>query len=117
MCREPHVDHMHPDAIIAIAAAKDSRALTEKIFGPQIGWLPWKRPGYELGLWLEKFCRENPEARGVVLESHGLFTWGDTAEECYATTVEIINRAIAWFEDNAPAGAFGGREGEAAAGA
>ncbi|WP_353473954.1 bifunctional rhamnulose-1-phosphate aldolase/short-chain dehydrogenase [Salipiger sp. H15] len=93
-----HVDHMHADAIIAIAASTESKALTREIFGSRIGWLPWKRPGYELGLWLEKFCLENPEADGVVLESHGLFTWGDTAESCYATTIEIINEAIAWLE-------------------
>ena len=93
-----HVDHMHPDAIIAIAASKNSKELTQEIFGGEIGWLPWKRPGYELGLWLGKFCEENPKARGVVLESHGLFTWGDTAEESYLTTIEIINKAIAWFE-------------------
>ncbi|HEV7320756.1 MAG TPA: bifunctional rhamnulose-1-phosphate aldolase/short-chain dehydrogenase [Ensifer sp.] len=103
-----HVDHMHPDAIIAIAAAKNSRELTAKIFGDDIGWLPWKRPGYELGLWLEKFCLENPAARGVVLESHGLFTWGDTAKEAYETTVEIINKAIAWFEAENTGPAFGG---------
>ncbi|KSV68466.1 short-chain dehydrogenase [Sinorhizobium sp. GW3] len=103
-----HVDHMHPDAIIAIAAAKNSRELTAKIFGDDIGWLPWKRPGYELGLWLEKFCLENPRARGVVLESHGLFTWGDTAKEAYETTVEIINKAIAWFEAENTKPAFGG---------
>ncbi|WP_430440264.1 bifunctional rhamnulose-1-phosphate aldolase/short-chain dehydrogenase [Shinella sp.] len=103
-----HVDHMHPDAIIAIAAAKNSRELTRKIFGDDIGWLPWKRPGYELGLWLETFCLDNPGARGVVLESHGLFTWGDTAKECYETTVEIINKAIGWFEENNVAPAFGG---------
>jgi rhamnulose-1-phosphate aldolase/alcohol dehydrogenase len=103
-----HVDHMHPDAIIAIAAAQNSRELTQRIFGDDIGWLPWKRPGYELGLWLEKFCLENPGARGVVLESHGLFTWGDTARECYETTVEIINKAIGWFEENNVAPAFGG---------
>ncbi len=70
-----HVDHMHPDAIIAIAAAKDSKALTQQIFGETIGWLPWKKPGYELGLWLSDFCAKNPDAKGVVLESHGLFTW------------------------------------------
>ena len=103
-----HVDHMHPDAIIAIAAAKNSRELTARIFGDDIGWLPWKRPGYELGLWLEKFCLENPHARGVVLESHGLFTWGDTAKEAYETTVEIINKAIAWFEAENSKPAFGG---------
>ena len=105
-----HVDHMHADAIIAIAASKDSRALTREVFGDEIGWLPWKRPGYELGLWLEKFCRENPRARGVVLESHGLFTWGDDAKGCYDTTLEIINRAIAWLETKtAGKAAFGGR--------
>ena len=105
----PHVDHMHADAIIAIAASKDSRALTAEIFGDEIGWLPWKRPGFELGLWLEKFCVENPEAKGVVLESHGLFTWGDSAKDCYETTIRIINRAIDWLDARtAEVPAFGG---------
>lgn len=93
-----HVDHVHPDAIIAIAAAKDSQTLTKHVFGGEIGWLPWKRPGFELGLWLEKFCIENPHAKGVVLGSHGLFTWADNARECYDLTIEIINRAISWFD-------------------
>ncbi|MBB3713550.1 rhamnulose-1-phosphate aldolase/alcohol dehydrogenase [Limimaricola variabilis] len=104
-----HVDHVHPDAIIAIAASADSKALTQEIFGGEIGWLPWKKPGYELGLWLEKFCLDNPEAKGVVLESHGLFTWDDDAKACYETTLRIINTAIGWFEEktaNVPA--FGG---------
>ncbi len=104
-----HVDHMHPDAIIAIAAAKDGESLTKEIFGNDIGWLPWKRPGYELGLWLEKFCRENPQARGVILGSHGLFTWADTAKECYAVTLEIINKAISWLDAKTDTvAAFGG---------
>ncbi|TKT76121.1 bifunctional rhamnulose-1-phosphate aldolase/short-chain dehydrogenase [Aquamicrobium sp. LC103] len=94
-----HVDHMHPDAVIAIAASKDSKALTAEIFGGEIGWLPWKRPGFELGLWLARFCKENPQAKGVVLESHGLFTWADTARECYETTIRTINRAIEWFDE------------------
>lgn len=103
------VDHMHPDAIIAIAAAKDSRAITKEVFGEAIGWLPWKRPGFELGLWLEKFCRENPDAKGVVLGSHGLFTWGDTPKECYETTISVINQAIDWFERKSDGKAiFGG---------
>lgn len=108
----PHafVDHMHPDAIIAIAASKDSKALTKEIFGDEIGWLPWKRPGFELGLWLEKFCLENPNAKGVILESHGLFTWGDTPRECYEQTINTINKAIAWFEQKtAGKPAFGGQ--------
>ncbi|CAN7321237.1 bifunctional rhamnulose-1-phosphate aldolase/short-chain dehydrogenase [Mesorhizobium sp. LjNodule214] len=95
---KPFVDHMHPDAIIAIAAAKDSKALTKEIFGDAIGWLPWKRPGFELGLWLEKFCLGHPAAKGVILESHGLFTWGDTPKECYETTIAVINQAMEWFE-------------------
>ncbi|SFB33849.1 rhamnulose-1-phosphate aldolase/alcohol dehydrogenase [Rhizobium sp. NFR07] len=92
-----HVDHMHPDAIIAIAAAKNSRELTEIIFGSEIGWLPWRRPGFQLGLDLGAFVKANPTAKGVVLESHGLFTWADGAKACYLLTLEIINRAIEWF--------------------
>lgn len=104
-----HVDHMHPDAIIAIAAAADSKALTAEVFGNDIGWLPWKRPGYELGLWLEKFCVENPDAKGVVLESHGLFTWGDDAKACYDLTVDVIQKAMDWFATKtADVAAFGG---------
>ncbi len=106
---QKHVDHMHPDAIIAIAAAKDSKALTQQIFGDTIGWLPWKKPGYELGLWLSDFCAKNPDAKGVVLESHGLFTWADDAKECYELTVEIIQTAMDWFaKETAGKDAFGG---------
>ncbi|NNE89692.1 MAG: bifunctional rhamnulose-1-phosphate aldolase/short-chain dehydrogenase [Silicimonas sp.] len=104
-----HVDHVHADAIIAIAASANSEELTREVFGDRIGWLPWKRPGFELGLWLEKYCLENPDADGVVLASHGLFTWGDTARDCYDTTIEIINVATAWlFEKTADVPAFGG---------
>lgn len=104
-----HVDHMHPDAIIAIAASANSKELTQEIFGKDIGWLPWKRPGFELGLWLEKFCLENPDAKGVVLESHGLFTWDDDAEACYALTLDIIQKAMDWFAvKTADVPAFGG---------
>lgn len=104
-----HVDHVHSDAIIAIAASINSRELTAEIFGDEIGWLPWKKPGYELGLWLEKFATENPQAKGCVLESHGLFTWADDAKDCYLTTLEIINKAAAWLErKTAGKPAFGG---------
>ncbi|BBU57148.1 short chain dehydrogenase [Mameliella alba] len=104
-----HVDHVHADAIIAIAASENSRELTQEIFGNRIGWLPWKRPGYELGLWLEKFCLENPEADGVVLESHGLFTWADDARTCYDTTIDVINAATEWLADKTKdVAAFGG---------
>ncbi|WP_299668416.1 bifunctional rhamnulose-1-phosphate aldolase/short-chain dehydrogenase [uncultured Ruegeria sp.] len=104
-----HVDHVHADAIIAIAGSKNSKELTQEIFGDRIGWLPWKRPGYELGLWLEKFCLENPDADGVVLESHGLFTWADTAKDCYYCTIDVINVATKWLaEKTADVPAFGG---------
>ncbi|MBX4890034.1 bifunctional rhamnulose-1-phosphate aldolase/short-chain dehydrogenase [Rhizobium bangladeshense] len=92
-----HVDHMHPDAIIAIAASKNSRELTKRIFGDEIGWLPWRRPGFQLGLDLEAFVKANPNAKGVVLESHGLFTWANDAKACYELTLDIINKAIEWF--------------------
>ena len=92
-----HVDHMHPDALIAIAASADSRALTREIFGAEIGWLPWIRPGYELGLRLRQFVRENPRARGVVLEAHGLFTWAGSSQACYENTLDVINRATLWL--------------------
>ncbi|MEA3537229.1 bifunctional rhamnulose-1-phosphate aldolase/short-chain dehydrogenase [Rhizobium sp. CC-YZS058] len=104
-----HVDHMHPDAIIAIAASKNSRELTREIFGDEIGWLPWRRPGFQLGLDLEAFVKANPQAKGVVLESHGLFTWANDAKACYLLTLDIINRAIAWFgEKTAGKTIFGG---------
>jgi rhamnulose-1-phosphate aldolase/alcohol dehydrogenase len=92
-----HVDHMHPDALIAIAASADSRKLTEEIFGGEIGWLPWIRPGYELGLKLRELTRKNPNLKGAVLEAHGLFTWADTSRACYENTLDIINRATAWL--------------------
>ncbi|WP_299375647.1 bifunctional rhamnulose-1-phosphate aldolase/short-chain dehydrogenase [uncultured Tateyamaria sp.] len=104
-----HVDHVHADAIIAIAASENSKALTREIFGDRIGWLPWKKPGYKLGLWLEEFCLENPDADGVVLESHGLFTWADTARDCYDQTIDVINIATRWLAERSEGvAAFGG---------
>lgn len=104
-----HVDHVHSDAIIAIAASVNSKELTAEIFGDEIGWLPWKKPGYELGLWLEKLATENPGMRGAVLESHGLFTWADDAKDCYLTTLEIINKAAGWLQRKSEGKpAFGG---------
>ncbi len=109
-----HVDHMHPDAIIAIAASVNSKELTQEIFGDDIGWLPWKKPGFELGLWLGDFCEKNPDAKGVVLESHGLFTWDDDAKACYALTLEIIQKAMDWFgAQTAGKPAFGGMKHKA----
>jgi rhamnulose-1-phosphate aldolase/alcohol dehydrogenase len=89
-----HVDHVHPDAIIAIAASADGEELTRDIYGERIGWLPWLRPGFELGLKLRNFVREHPSAQGVMLEAHGLFTWGETSRACYEITLDVINNAI-----------------------
>lgn len=103
-----HVDHMHPDAAIAIACTKNSKELTEAIFEGQMGWLPWQRPGYDLGLKLEEVARSNPNLKGIMLEGHGIFTWGESAKECYLTTLDIIQRAQDWLEANNKSEAFGG---------
>jgi rhamnulose-1-phosphate aldolase/alcohol dehydrogenase len=108
-----HVDHMHPDSVIAIAACANSRALTEKIFEGELGWLPWQRPGYDLGLKLEALSLEQPKLKGIILEGHGLFTWGDTARSCYETTLAIIQRAESWLAANARQPAFGGAKVQA----
>jgi rhamnulose-1-phosphate aldolase/alcohol dehydrogenase len=104
-----HVDHMHPDAVIAIAACRNSRALTEKIFEGELGWLPWQRPGYDLGLKLEALSRAQPQLKGIILEGHGLFTWGDTAKSCYETTLAMIKRAEEWLAANVRQPVFGGQ--------
>lgn len=88
-----HIDHLHPDALIAVAAAKDSEKVTKEIWGDTMGWVPWQRPGFDLGLQLEKCLQENPGIRGIVLGSHGLFTWGDTSYECYMNSLEVIEQA------------------------
>ena len=88
-----HIDHLHPDALIAVAAAKDSEAITKEIWGDTMGWVPWQRPGFDLGLQLEKCLADNPEIRGIVLGSHGLFTWGDTSYESYINSLEVIEMA------------------------
>ena len=88
-----HIDHLHPDALIAVAAAKDSEAVTKEIWGDTMGWVPWQRPGFDLGLQLEKCLADNPGIRGIVLGSHGLFTWGDTSYESYMNSLEVIEMA------------------------
>ena len=104
----PHVDHMHPDSVIAIAASSDSRTLTHEIYGDEIGWLAWIRPGFELGLQLQRFVKEHPKANGVILEAHGLFTWGATSKQCYDTTLSVIDRAARWLAGrNGSAGGLG----------
>ncbi|MCO6487580.1 MAG: bifunctional aldolase/short-chain dehydrogenase [Phaeodactylibacter sp.] len=94
-----HIDHLHPDALIAVAAAKDSRAITREIWGDTMGWIPWQRPGFDLGLQLEKCLEDNPGIRGIVLGSHGLFTWGETSYECYVNSLEVIEQASQYIEE------------------
>ncbi|GAB3453642.1 bifunctional rhamnulose-1-phosphate aldolase/short-chain dehydrogenase [Massilia terrae] len=105
-----HVDHMHPDSVIAIAACKNSKDLTEKIFEGELGWLPWQRPGYDLGLKLEELSQSQPQLKGIILEGHGLFTWGDTAKSCYENTLAMIKRAEAWLDANIAQPVFGGQK-------
>lgn len=95
-----HIDHLHPDAAIAIAAAKDGKKITQELFNGTIGWVEWQRPGFDLGLKLKQCLDENPGIRGIMLGSHGLFTWGDTAYESYINTLEVIERCAQYLEDN-----------------
>ena len=94
-----HIDHLHPDALIAIAAAEDSEKITKEIWGGTMGWVPWQRPGFDLGLQLETCLNENPGIRGIVLGSHGVFTWGDTSYESYINSLEVIELASQYIED------------------
>ncbi|SEG68129.1 bifunctional aldolase/short-chain dehydrogenase [Sphingobacterium lactis] len=95
-----HIDHLHPDAAIAIAAAKDGKKITEELFGGSIGWVDWQRPGFDLGIKLRSCLEENPNIRGIMLGSHGLFTWGDTAYACYMNSLEVIERCAEYLEQN-----------------
>ncbi|EHQ24244.1 bifunctional rhamnulose-1-phosphate aldolase/short-chain dehydrogenase [Mucilaginibacter paludis] len=95
-----HIDHLHPDAAIAIAAAKDGKQITQDLFGGTIGWVEWKKPGFELGLQLKACLDANPGIRGIMLGSHGLFTWGDTAYESYINTLEVIEKCAEYLEQN-----------------
>jgi rhamnulose-1-phosphate aldolase/alcohol dehydrogenase len=105
-----HVDHVHPDAVIAIAASANAEQLTKEIFGGEIGFLPWQRPGFDLGLKLGALAHANPNLVGVVLGGHGLFTWGDTAKACYHQTLRIIQKAADWLEASSRKPAFGGEK-------
>lgn len=94
-----HIDHLHPDALIAIAAAEDSQKITKEIWGDTMGWVPWQRPGFDLGLQLEACLNNNPGIRGIVLGSHGVFTWGETSYESYINSLEVIEAASQYIED------------------
>ncbi|MEM9674586.1 MAG: bifunctional aldolase/short-chain dehydrogenase [Bacteroidota bacterium] len=95
-----HIDHLHPDALIAIAAAKDGKRINEELFEGQIGWVDWQRPGFDLGLQMEKCIQDNPNLRGITLGSHGVFTWGETAYECYMNSLEVLEKASRYIEEH-----------------
>ena len=95
-----HIDHLHPDAAIAIAAAKEGEKITRELFDGTIGWVDWHRPGFDLGLKLKKCLDENPGIRGIMLGSHGLFTWGDTAYESYINTLGVIEKCAEYIESS-----------------
>ena len=103
-----HVDHVHADSVIALAASVNADELTQRVFGGELGFLPWQRPGFELGLKLGAMASANPKLVGAVLGSHGLFTWANTAKDCYATTLRIIQRAADWLAANERKPVFGG---------
>ena len=94
----PHIDHLHPDMLIAIAAAENGESIMKEIWGDKLAWIPWQRPGFDLGLQLEKCYKENPNIKGIILGSHGLFTWGNTSRECYFNSLNVIEEASIFLE-------------------
>jgi rhamnulose-1-phosphate aldolase/alcohol dehydrogenase len=107
-----HIDHLHPDAAIAIAASKDGEQITKDLFEGTIGWVNWQRPGFDLGLQIKECLEKNPGIRGIMLGSHGLFTWGDTAYDCYINSLEVIEKCATYIEENVAknGSVFGGQK-------
>lgn len=103
-----HVDHLHPDSGIAIATAADGEELTAKIFGDKVVWVPWRRPGFQLGLDIAAIKAKNPQAIGTILGGHGITAWGDTSEEAEQNSLWIIETAQAYIDANGKADPFGG---------
>ena len=102
-----HVDHLHPDAGIALATAVDGERLTAECFGDRVTWVPWRRPGFQLGLDIAKIKAENPQAIGCILGGHGITAWGDTSDQAEANSLEIIGRAQAFLDEHGIAEPFG----------
>jgi rhamnulose-1-phosphate aldolase/alcohol dehydrogenase len=103
-----HVDHLHPDSGIAIAAATDGEQLTKDIFGDKVVWVPWRRPGFQLGLDIAAVHRENPQAVGCILGGHGITSWGATSDECERNSSWIIEQAQRYLEEHGRSDPFGG---------
>ncbi len=104
-----HVDHVHPDAVIALAASSGGPLATREIWGGEVGWLDWKRPGFDLGLRLRDYVKANPGLRGVMLAGHGIICWADTSKQCYDNTISLIGDAARYLNERLAKGpAFGG---------
>ena len=105
-----HVDHLHPNSVIAIAASVNQEALTKKIYGEEVIYIPWQRPGFDLGLRIENLIKDNPNAKGILLGHHGMSSWNNDDKTCYETALEIIDRAAEYIEahDKGPM-TFGGQ--------
>jgi rhamnulose-1-phosphate aldolase/alcohol dehydrogenase len=95
-----HVDHMHPVAVIALATAADGPALCRQVYGDEVVWVDWKRPGFELGLEMQRVCLEHPEAKGILMGGHGLINWADDDRECYRLTLRLIDRAARFLAEH-----------------
>lgn len=102
-----HVDHLHPDSGIAIATAADGEALTPTIFGDKVVWVPWRRPGFQLGLDIAEIKNSNPQAIGTILGGHGITAWGDTSEEAEANSLWIIETAQKYIDEHGDRTPFG----------
>ncbi|MEU8802229.1 bifunctional aldolase/short-chain dehydrogenase [Spirillospora sp. NPDC048819] len=102
-----HVDHLHPDSGIAIATAADGAELTRRIFGDRVAWVPWRRPGFQLGLDIAEIKKSNPRAIGVILGGHGITAWGATSEECKANSLDIIRTAETYIAEHGGPDPFG----------
>jgi rhamnulose-1-phosphate aldolase/alcohol dehydrogenase len=103
----PHVDHLHPDSGIALATAADGEALTRECFGDRVVWVPWRRPGFQLGLDIAAIAEKNPQAIGCILGGHGITAWGATSEECEANSLEIIRTAERFLTERGRPEPFG----------
>ncbi|MDX6743884.1 bifunctional aldolase/short-chain dehydrogenase [Actinocorallia sp. A-T 12471] len=102
-----HVDHLHPDSGIAIATAAEGEELTRRIFGDRVAWVPWRRPGFQLGLDIAAIKAANPQAIGVILGGHGITAWGETSAECQANSLEIIRTAESFLAEHGRPEPFG----------
>jgi len=107
LVRTPHVDHLHPDSGIALATAADGEALTRECFGERVVWVPWRRPGFQLGLDIAEIAEKNPQAIGCILGGHGITAWGETSEQCEANSLEIIRTAERFLAERGNPQPFG----------